>query len=51
MVSYFEQIDEEMYHVTKDCYYGLQTGKYEFEIAWGVEWTIKSNRKFQIHIQ
>lgn len=25
-----------MYHVTKDCYYGLQTGKYEFEIAWGV---------------
>lgn len=44
-----EQIDEEMYHVTKDCYYGLQTGKYEFEIAWGVGMdNEKSNRKFQI---
>jgi len=44
-----EQIDEEMYHVTKDCYYGLQTGKYEFEIAWGVGMdNEKGNRKFQI---
>ena len=38
-----------MYHVTKDCYYGLQTGKYEFEIAWGVGMdNEKGNRKFQI---
>lgn len=30
------QIDEEMYHVTKDCYYGLKTDYDTFEIAWGV---------------
>ena len=30
------QINEEMYHVTKDCYYGLENSKGEFEIAWGV---------------
>ena len=32
----FTQIDEEMYHVTKDCYYGLKTDSKTFEIAWGV---------------
>lgn len=32
----FTQIDEEMYHVTKDCYYGLTNSKGDFEIAWGV---------------
>ena len=32
----FTQIDEEMYHVTKDCYYGLQKSNGDFEIAWGV---------------
>lgn len=32
----FSQIDEEMYHVTKDCYYGLTNSKGDFEIAWGV---------------
>lgn len=29
-------INEEMYHVTKDCYYGLVNSKGDFEIAWGV---------------
>ena len=32
----FNQIDEEMYHVTKDCYYGLVNSNGAFEIAWGV---------------
>ena len=32
----FSQIDEEMYHVTKNCYYGLNNSKGDFEIAWGV---------------
>lgn len=30
------QIDTEMYHVTKDCYYGLKNSRDEYEIAWGV---------------
>ena len=30
------QINEEMYHVTKDCYYGLENSKGRFEIAWGI---------------
>lgn len=32
----FTQIDEEMYHVTENCYYGLINSKGDFEIAWGV---------------
>lgn len=32
----FTKIDQEMYHVTKDCYYGLNNSKGMFEIAWGV---------------
>lgn len=32
----FTQIDEEMYHVTKGCYYGLPISGRKFEIAWGV---------------
>ena len=32
----FTQIDEEMYHVTKNCYYALKNSKGDFEIAWGV---------------
>ena len=32
----FRQINEEMYHVTKDCYYALNNSKGMFEIAWGV---------------
>ena len=30
------QINEEMYHVTEDCYYGLVASDGDFEIAWGV---------------
>lgn len=32
----FTQINEEMYHVTESCYYGLVNSKGDFEIAWGV---------------
>ena len=31
-----EQIDTLMYHVTKNCYYGMKNDKGNFEIAWGV---------------
>ena len=34
--SAFTQINEEMYHVTKDCYYALENSNGMFEIAWGV---------------
>ena len=30
----FKQINEEMYHVTKDCYYALTNSNGLFEIAW-----------------
>lgn len=32
----FTKINQEMYHVTKDCYYGLENSNGMFEIAWGV---------------
>ena len=32
----FTQINSLMYHVTKDCYYGLKNDDGNFEIAWGV---------------
>ena len=32
----FKKINEEMYHVTKDCFYGLTNSNGMFEIAWGV---------------
>ena len=32
----FNQIESLMYHVTKDCYYGLKNDDGNFEIAWGV---------------
>lgn len=31
-----EQINQLMYHVTKDCYYGMKNKEGAFEIAWGV---------------
>ena len=44
-----QQIDQEMYHVTEDCYYGLKINSNTFEIAWGVGMdTSTGNRKFQI---
>ena len=46
------QIYEEMYHVTKDCYYGLMTGYNSFEIAWGMAKSDSSTttgwKKYQI---
>lgn len=32
----FTEINKEMYHVTKDCYYGLINKNNMYEIAWGV---------------
>ena len=32
----FAQIDQLMYHVTKNCYYGMMNDDGNFEIAWGV---------------
>ena len=32
----FTEINELMYHVTKDCYYGMKNDDDDFEIAWGV---------------
>lgn len=45
----FEQIYEQMYHVTKDKFYALNTSKTQFEIAFGVSMDYTSgNRVFQI---
>ncbi len=44
-----KQIEQEMYHVTKGCYYGLPVSGDKFEIAWGVGLDDSSaNRKYQI---
>lgn len=32
----FKEINTLMYHVTKDCYYGMKNDDGDFEIAWGV---------------
>lgn len=32
----FSKVDSLMYHVTKDCYYGIKNSDGNFEIAWGV---------------
>lgn len=32
----FSKVDSLMYHVTKDCYYGMKNNDGNFEIAWGV---------------
>lgn len=42
------QINEEMYHVTKDCYYGLIIDNGDFEIAWGVSVDNTETRSYQI---
>lgn len=42
------QITKEMYHVTKDCYYGLVTSSGDFEIAWGVSIEEAQTRKYQL---
>ena len=40
-----EQIDEEMYHVTTNCYYALYTEPRIFEIAWGTGMEYKIGKK------
>ena len=43
------EISEEMYHVTKNCYYGLPISDWKFEIAWGVGLDNSSaTKKYQI---
>lgn len=45
----FTQIQQEMYHVTKDCYYALNNSDGMFEIAWGVGLDDSSDtRQYQI---
>lgn len=45
----FEEIDELMYHVTKDCYYGMMNDDNDFEIAWGVGLDdITATKQYQI---
>lgn len=45
----FTKINEEMYHVTKNCYYALNNSKGMFEIAWGVGLDDDSDtRQYQI---
>ena len=43
------QINKEMYHVTKDCYYGLVASSGNFEIAWGVSVDGVETREYEIH--
>ncbi len=45
--SNFTQINNEMYHVTTDCFYALKTNSKEFEIAWGINKN-SGNRTYQI---
>lgn len=42
------QIDKEMYHVTKNCYYGLPISGNKFEIAWGVSVNGTETRNYQV---
>ena len=35
-IQQFTQINQLMYHVTKNCYYGMKNSNGNFEIAWGV---------------
>lgn len=41
----FSEIFQEMYHVTKNCYYGLINSKGKFEIAWGIGMDNSSGHK------
>ena len=45
----FEEINSLMYHVTKNCFYGMKNNEGDFEIAWGVGLDSSSDtRKYQI---
>jgi len=45
----YKKIDEEMYHVTKGCYYGLINSNDEYEIAWGVSVDNSETRIYEIN--
>lgn len=45
----FTQIYNEMYHVTKNCFYALNTSSTEFEIAWGVSVDGYARRTFEMN--
>lgn len=44
----FTKINQEMYHVTKDCYYSLINSKGLYEIAWGVSVTNNDIKTYKI---
>lgn len=44
----FKQINSEMYHVTKGCFYALKNSSGDFEIAWGVSIDGTNTVKYQI---
>ena len=45
----FTQIYQEMYHVTKNCFYALNTSSSEFEIAWGISVDGYARRTFEMN--
>lgn len=46
-IKEFTQIQEEKYHVDKDCFYALKTNDTTFEIAWGVH-AEDTTKRYQI---
>jgi len=42
----FSQINELMYHVTKNCFYAMRNDEGLFEIAWGVSINNSQNKKY-----
>ena len=44
----FSQINELMYHVTKNCFYAMRNDDGLFEIAWGVDVNNSQRKKYQI---
>lgn len=44
----FNQINELMYHVTKNCFYAMRNDDGLFEIAWGVSINNSQNKKYKI---
>ena len=45
----FNQINEEMYHVTKGAYYSLINSNSDYEIAWGVSINGHKSKKYEIN--
>ena len=47
-IKKFNKINEEMYHVTKNCFYALKNSSGMFEIAWGVSIDGTKNATYKI---